>query len=286
LAGEPPSLSTFGQALADLGITHIKALSPQAKGRIERLWQTFQDRLVIELRLRDVCTMEEANRVLPELIAKHNRQFAVAPQNAEPAYRPLPETPLEHIFARRQYRRISGGQTFSWKGKCYMPKPVPGVPRWEAKSVVEVRVAWMDKCGCGIKGGPGLVWRRRPHRPRRQQRPKKKRRLRPPASPLQSIPGENHSPASSYSVAQHPASLQEDGGCLIGFIPDIFIERTVNLTFSQTLDTPKSKKFFGKSFRRIASGLMNDRRGHTDFQTGWLTGRQRFGPPHGQGARR
>lgn len=147
LAGEPPSLSTFGQALADLGITHIEALSPQAKGRIERLWQTFQDRLVIELRLRNVCTMEEANRVLPELIAKHNRQFAVAPQNAEPAYRPLPETPLEHIFTRREYRRISGGQTFFWKGKCYMPKPVPGVPRWEAKSVVEVRV-----------GMDGQVW--------------------------------------------------------------------------------------------------------------------------------
>ena len=140
LAGEPQSLSTFGRAIADLGITHIEALSPQAKGRIERLWQTFQDRLVIELRLRNVCTMEEANRVLPELIAKHNRRFAVAPQEAESAYRPLPETPLEHIFTRREYRRISSGQTFSWGGKCYMPKPGSGVPRWEAKAVVEVRI--------------------------------------------------------------------------------------------------------------------------------------------------
>jgi transposase len=57
LAGEPQSLSTFGRAIADLGITHIEALSPQAKGRIERLWLTFQDRLVIELRLRNVCSM-------------------------------------------------------------------------------------------------------------------------------------------------------------------------------------------------------------------------------------
>jgi len=73
LAGQPASLTTFGQAIADLGITHIEALTPQAKGRIERLWRTFQDRLVIELRLRNVCTMEEANRVLPELIDKHNR---------------------------------------------------------------------------------------------------------------------------------------------------------------------------------------------------------------------
>jgi len=57
LAGQPQALSTFGQAIADLGITHIEALSPQAKGRIERLWQTMQDRLVVELRLRNVCTM-------------------------------------------------------------------------------------------------------------------------------------------------------------------------------------------------------------------------------------
>lgn len=129
MAGEPPSLSTFGQALADLGMIHIEALSPKPKDG------------------SNGSGKPEANRVLPELIAKHNRQFAVAPQNAEPAYRPLPETPLEHIFTRRQYRRISGGQTFSWKGKCYMPKPVPGVPRWEAKSVVEVRV-----------GMDGQVW--------------------------------------------------------------------------------------------------------------------------------
>jgi transposase len=147
LAGEPQSLSTFGRAIADLGMIHIEALSPQAKGRIERLWQTLQDRLVIELRLRNVCTMEQANRVLPELIEKHNRQFAVPPQEDESAYRPLPETPLEHIFTRREYRRISGGQTFSWKGKCYMPKPGSGVPRWEEKAVVEVRI-----------GMDGQVW--------------------------------------------------------------------------------------------------------------------------------
>jgi transposase len=147
LAGEPAALSTFGHAIADLGITHVEALSPQAKGRIERLWRTFQDRLVIELRLRNVCTMDEANRVLPELIDKHNRQFAVAPQEAEPAYRPLPQTPLEHMFTRREYRRISSGQTFSWGGKCFMPKPGSGVPRWEAKSVVEVRI-----------GMDGQVW--------------------------------------------------------------------------------------------------------------------------------
>jgi len=153
LAGQPASLTTFGQAIADLGITHIQALTPQAKGRIERLWRTFQDRLVIELRLRNVCTMEEANQALPELIEKHNRLFAVQPQETESAYRPLPHVPLEHIFARREYRRINAGQTFSYNGKRYMPKPGAGVPRWEAKDVVEVRIGmqgqvWVWHQGC------------------------------------------------------------------------------------------------------------------------------------------
>ena len=58
-------LSQFGKAMAELDIAHIKALTPQAKGRIERLWGTFQDRLVIELRLLDIWTLEEANAVLP-----------------------------------------------------------------------------------------------------------------------------------------------------------------------------------------------------------------------------
>src|SRR5690606_12195560 len=53
LPGQPQALSPFGQPIADLGITHIEALSPQAKGRIERLWQTMQDRLVVELRVRN-----------------------------------------------------------------------------------------------------------------------------------------------------------------------------------------------------------------------------------------
>lgn len=61
-------LSQFGQALKELGITHIKATTPQAKGRIERLFQTLQDRLLVELRIRGVNTLEEANRILPELI--------------------------------------------------------------------------------------------------------------------------------------------------------------------------------------------------------------------------
>ena len=198
LAGEPQSLSTFGRAIADLGITHIEALSPQAKGRIERLWQTFQDRLVIELRLRNVCTMEEANRVLPELIAKHNRRFAVAPQEAESAYRPLPETPLEHIFTRREYRRISSGQTFSWGGKCYMPKPGSGVPRWETKAVVEVRI---DMDGQVWLWHQGRAWPCVETQPVQAQAKPTAKKTAEPAPPRK--PAANHPWRASFSREQY-----------------------------------------------------------------------------------
>jgi hypothetical protein len=68
-----------GRALGELQVEMIFANSPQAKGRIERLWGTFQDRLVSELRLATVTTLEEANRFLPRYLARHNRRFAVAP---------------------------------------------------------------------------------------------------------------------------------------------------------------------------------------------------------------
>ena len=78
-----------GGALEALGITVIYALSPQAKGRVERLWGTRQDRLTSELRLANVCTVPEANAVLARYRLDHNRRFAVAPKDCTPAWRPL-----------------------------------------------------------------------------------------------------------------------------------------------------------------------------------------------------
>jgi transposase len=78
-----------GRALRALGIERIDALSPQAKGRVERLWGTLQDRLVSELRLAKARTAEEANAVLERFRPEHNRRFAVAPAQQEPAWRPV-----------------------------------------------------------------------------------------------------------------------------------------------------------------------------------------------------
>lgn len=120
LAGETEALSQFGKALSELHIEHIRARSAQAKGRIERLWQTFQDRLIIELRIRNICTLDKANEVLAELLERHNERFAVAPHESDSAYREIPDDmPLNHIFCRRQTRTITPAQTLSFMGNVY-----------------------------------------------------------------------------------------------------------------------------------------------------------------------
>jgi hypothetical protein len=107
LAGKRPK-TQFGRLLEELGIESISANSPQAKGRIERLWGTFQDRLTSELRLAGARTMEEANRVLAWFLPEYNRKFAVLAREPELAYR-RPEDGFnaeEHFCLK--YQRVAG----------------------------------------------------------------------------------------------------------------------------------------------------------------------------------
>ena len=90
----------FGRMLQDLGIGYVAAGSPQAKGRIERLWRTLQDRLVSELRLRGISTREAANAFLPEFVADFNRRFAHAPADAMPVWRRPPRAFAELLSCR------------------------------------------------------------------------------------------------------------------------------------------------------------------------------------------
>ena len=89
LAGGRKPTTQVGRALQELGVQLIVALSPQAKGRIERLWGTFQDRLVSELRLAGATTVEEANQVLWAFLPRFNARFAVPPAQPGSAYRPV-----------------------------------------------------------------------------------------------------------------------------------------------------------------------------------------------------
>ena len=80
----------LGRALRDLGINYLRARSPQAKGRVENRWGTFQDRLVAEMALRDICTLEQANAYLPEFLEDFRRRFAVPPRETTSAWRKPP----------------------------------------------------------------------------------------------------------------------------------------------------------------------------------------------------
>ena len=90
LRGRTRPLTQVGRALHELGIQWVPAHSPQAKGRIERLWGTFQDRLVSELRLAKARTLEEANAVLQAFLPRYNARFTRPAAQPGSAYRPLP----------------------------------------------------------------------------------------------------------------------------------------------------------------------------------------------------
>jgi transposase len=114
----------FGRALEQLGITYIAAQSPQAKGRIERLWGTFQDRLTSELRLAGAVDLDAANHVLRRFLPDYNRRFVRAPRDAERAYRPAPEN-LDRICCFHHQRSVSNDNVVQWDGRRFQIPPQP-----------------------------------------------------------------------------------------------------------------------------------------------------------------
>jgi hypothetical protein len=100
----------FGRILQELGIGYIAAHSPQAKGRIERFWQTLQDRLVSELRLRGISTPAAANAFLPAFLADLNPRFARAPADPAAAWRPAPRD-LAAVLSCRYTRTVARDNT-------------------------------------------------------------------------------------------------------------------------------------------------------------------------------
>jgi len=114
----------FGRALAQLGVTYIAAQSPQAKGRIERLWGTFQDRLTSELRLAGAFDLETANQVLRRFLPDYNRRFGRAPRETEKAWRPAPQD-LDRICCFHHERSVSNDNVVQWCGRRFQIPPQP-----------------------------------------------------------------------------------------------------------------------------------------------------------------
>jgi hypothetical protein len=114
----------FGQVLRELGIGYIGAHSPQAKGRIERLWETLQDRLVAELRLRGIHTVDAAEAYLPLYVGDHNRRFAQPPAETLAAWR-RPPRDLADRLSCRYTRRVAHDNTARLSARLVQIPPGP-----------------------------------------------------------------------------------------------------------------------------------------------------------------
>jgi len=113
-------MSEFERAMRELGVKVIHANSPQAKGRIERLFNTLQDRLVKEMRLKGINTIEEANRFLTTYIPSHNKRFTVSPQDKVDLHREPPKgINLDGILCIKAKRVLRGDFTISYNRKLY-----------------------------------------------------------------------------------------------------------------------------------------------------------------------
>jgi hypothetical protein len=134
VAGQVQPLSQFERALEELGVEVIHAHSPQAKGRVERLFGTLQDRLVKEMRLAGIATQKAANAFLRDYLPRYNRRFRVPPANSTDVHVKLPRGfNLDRYLCIKTERTVKRDHTVAHKTKLYQLTP----PVLSRKVVVE-----------------------------------------------------------------------------------------------------------------------------------------------------
>lgn len=193
-----------GRVLGELGIRHIAARSPQAKGRIERLWGTLQDRLVAELAAAGLTTMEGANAFLPGYLDRHNARFAVPPTDPGLAYLPVPPTlNLAHVFCFKHTRVGRPDNTISFQGAPLQLLPTPDRRSW-AKARVEVHER--------LDGSRAIVYQGQeiPHRLAPADPADRRRALADPVvvidagpTPIAAAPSRQRPPAAAHPWRQY-----------------------------------------------------------------------------------
>jgi hypothetical protein len=113
-----------GRALAQLGITHIPSYSPEARGRMERVFGTLQGRLPHELRLAEIATLEAANRFLKErFVPDYNARFAVPAAEKGSAFLPYAGRPLEDVLCVQEDRQVGRDNCVKWNGRSLQIPP-------------------------------------------------------------------------------------------------------------------------------------------------------------------
>jgi hypothetical protein len=126
----------FGRALYELNIDGICANTPAAKGRVERAHQTLQDRLVKELRLQGISTIDATNALMPSFIYDYNRRFGKLPRDRHNAHRAIRDDEhLDTIFAWRETRKVTSNLTLHYERKLYLLPDTPTNRRYAGKYV-------------------------------------------------------------------------------------------------------------------------------------------------------
>jgi len=139
LRGEVPQ-AHVARVLGDLGIVRIPAHSPQAKGRVERLFGTLQDRLTKELRRAGACSLPEANAALAAYLPRYNARFGRTPREPESAYRSWPQgLEVERVFSFHYERTVNLDNTIAFGG-LRLPLPPSPTRRHYARAQVEVEM--------------------------------------------------------------------------------------------------------------------------------------------------
>lgn len=196
LSGKRVKDTQFGRAMRELGINLIYAKTPQAKGRIERLWETLQSRLPVELNIAGIKTVDEANAFLKAFIAKYNQRFAVTPEDPGIDFRPLDESlNLDYILCTKEIRQADNGSTFSYGGNFYRVirngKTMPVIPKAKITVLKSSKIGIMVEYSGAIYGVEKL-----------EEKPKKqpKTNEKPAKKPKTTVPPKEHPWRSKLSA--------------------------------------------------------------------------------------
>src|SRR5579864_1473708 len=201
LEGEVAS-TQVGRALQELGIRWIPAASPQGTGRVERLFGTFQDRLVVELRLAQARTLPQAQRVFDRFRPRYNARFARLPAQPEPAWRPAPAD-LTRICCFKYRRTVAHDNTVQLNGTLLQVHPGPA-----GRSYTGARVdvhAFLDGTLAIYYQGQRLSAKRLPPGQPPSRMPRD--RCAEPGADLDALPPDNAGPPSrkpSIPAPDHP----------------------------------------------------------------------------------
>jgi transposase len=150
--GEEANLTQFGRALAELGTEIIHAHSPQAKGRIERVWVTLQSRLPVELRMRNIQTLEDANAFLQnEYLRMFNEKFAVPAMGESIFVSCQHSEDIDRILCVKETRKMDNAGSFSYKGHNFKVLD-EGYPLIPAKASVTLLISTRDALRVEYKG--------------------------------------------------------------------------------------------------------------------------------------